>query len=171
MFKPFTRILILMLGVVALLAISALAEEKAEEKAAHDFVGAKKCGTKVCHPQQLESWMETKHAKAYDALSDEEKKKPECVSCHVTGTSDKGELLEGVQCEACHGAGADYKSLKIMSKKKWKADPEGQMAMAVEAGLVMPTEETCTRCHHEEGNPNFKAFDFEKSKGMVHPTE
>ena len=173
MSKTFTRFLLLMLGVFALLAFSAIAEDstkvKAEEKAAHDFVGHKKCGSKACHKDNHTSWLETKHAKAYDLLSDEEKQKPECVTCHTTGTTAKGVLLEGVQCEACHGAGKDYKSLKIMSKKKWKADPEKQKAMAIKAGLIIPTEENCKRCHTKEGNPNFTEFDFEKSKGLVHP--
>ena len=56
-----------------------------------------------------------------------------------------------------------------MSKSKWKKDPEGQLALAKEAGLIIPTAETCKRCHTKEGNPNFKEFDFEKSKGKVHP--
>ena len=115
--------------------------------------------------------MKTKHARAYDVLSDEEKQKPECVKCHTTGTTAKDELLKGVQCEACHGAGADYKSPKIKSKKKWKADPERQLKLAVEAGLILPTEESCVRCHTKEGNPNFKEFKFAERKELVHPVE
>ena len=137
------------------------------EEAAHAYVGAKKC--KTCHKAQFKSWGETAHAKAYDLLSDEEKAKPECTKCHVTGTTAKEVLLEGVQCEACHGAGKDYKSPKIMSKKKWKADPEAHKKMALDAGLIIPTEATCVTCHTKEGNANFKEFKFEESKGKVHP--
>jgi len=43
------------------------------------------------------------------------------------------------------------------------------LKLAVEAGLVTPTEETCKKCHTKEGNANFKAFDFAKSKDKVHP--
>jgi len=150
----------------ALFAIWAMSASAAEKK--HEFVGAKKC--KVCHKAEFKAWAETPHAKAFDKLSDEEKKKSECVACHTTGTTAKGILLEGIQCEACHGAGKDYKSPKIMSKKKWKADPEGHLKMAIEAGLVYPPDEkVCQKCHHKEGNPNFKPFDFEKRKGKVHP--
>jgi nitrate/TMAO reductase-like tetraheme cytochrome c subunit len=137
-----------------------------KEAAKFEYVGDAKC--KICHKIQHSSWLETKHAKAYDVLSDEEKKKPECVTCHITGHDAKGELIPGVQCEACHGPGSEYKSPKIMSKKGWPAEPEKYKAMAIEAGLVYPTEATCVRCHKAEGNPNFKPFDFAKSKDKVH---
>jgi len=169
MSKKFVLFFSVILAALALLAMSALSDEaKKDEKSkpAHQYVGAKKC--KTCHKVQYNSWLESGHATAYDKLSDEEKKKPECIECHITGTTAKDVLLEGVQCESCHGAGKDYKSPKIMSKKKWPADPEAHKAMAIEAGLVYPTAENCIRCHKKEGNPNFKEFDFEKRKGEVH---
>ena len=147
-------------------------EAKVEAKkecaeATHDFVGTKKCAG-MCHKAQLAAWQETGHAKV-DVLSAEDKAKPECGgACHMTGKLADGTVLEGVQCEACHGPGKAYKSPKIMSKSKWPKDPETYKKMAIDAGLVYPTEETCVGCHKEEGNPNFKAFDFEKSKGTVH---
>ncbi len=155
-------------SVVLLLAVSATAWG-AEKKAEPQYVGATKC--KVCHMDEHKSWLETKHAKAFDVLSDEEKKKPECVGCHITGKTGKGELLEGVQCEACHGPGSEYKSMEIMNKKRWAADPEKHQKMAVEAGLIYPKEENCTRCHKKEGNPNFKKFEFAKRKPLVHPMQ
>ncbi len=158
------KVSILVFMVAALLASSAMAEG---EKKTHEFVGVKKC--KTCHKAQFKSWGETPHAKAFDVLSDAEKKDEKCIACHTSGTTTKGVLSEGVQCEACHGGGKDYKSAKIMSKKKWKADPEAHKKMAIEAGLVYPTEETCVRCHTKEGNPNFKPFDFAKMKDLVHP--
>jgi hypothetical protein len=142
------------------------AAEGAKEKAKPEYVGAKKC--KACHKAEHKSWLETKHAKAFDVLSVEEKKKAECVGCHITGKTAKGELLEGIQCEACHGPGSGYKSAKVMSKKKWAANPDKHKKMAVEAGLVHPTEKECKRCHKKEGNPNFKKFDFAKKKLLVH---
>lgn len=161
----------LIIVAIFLLAFSglAIAQDKAEataEKASHEFVGDAKC--KICHSDVHASWMETKHAKAFDVLSDEEKKNEKCIVCHTTGTSDKGVLLEGVQCEACHSAGSDYKNIKIMNKKKWAADPEAYKKMAIDAGLVYPDEKVCTKCHTKEGNPNFKPFDFAKRKGEVH---
>ncbi len=172
--RKLMMIALLGLALLAFMAMLATAEEgkkeatKEEGKCAHDYVGATKCA-KVCHKAQFTSWQETTHAKAFDVLSDEEKAKPECADgCHSGGKLADGTVLEGVHCESCHGAGKDYKSPKIMSKSKWKGDPEAYKKMAIDAGLIYPTAETCTACHKEEGNPNFKAFDFEKSKGTVH---
>lgn len=154
------------LFVFVLIGAGAPPEEKTDVKPEHAYVGAKKC--KTCHKAQFTSWSETKHAKAFETLSAEEQEKPECVKCHITGTTKKGVLLKGIQCEACHGPGKDYKSLKIMSKKKWKKDPEAYKAKAITAGLIYPTEETCLRCHNDE-SPNFKEFEFAKRKLLVHP--
>lgn len=159
--RTFTIITMFALALALVVSAAFAAKEKK-----HEYVGAKKC--KICHKVQHKSWSETPHAKAFDLLSDEEKKKDECIACHSTGTTAKGVFLEGIQCEACHGPGSHYKSAKIMSKKKWKTDPEKYLAMAIKAGLNIPTEETCKQCHQKEGNPNFKPFDFAKRKHLVH---
>ncbi|NOY89144.1 MAG: hypothetical protein GXO93_07125 [FCB group bacterium] len=138
----------------------------AKKKVEHQYVGAKKC--KMCHIAQYKSWSKTPHAQAFDSLSAADQKKPECVKCHITGKLADGTVLKGVQCEACHGPGKDFKSMKIMSRTKWKADPEKQKKLALAAGLIMPTEKTCVRCHTKEGNPHFKPFDFAKRKLLVH---
>jgi hypothetical protein len=151
-----------------LLSFSAIADDAAkseakEEKAAkkekvHEYIGAGKC--KICHKPEFESWEKTVHANAFELLSDEEKKNEECIGCHVTGTTAKGEVLTGVQCEACHGAGADYKKKSIMEDLK----------LATENGLIIPDEETCVKCHNKK-SPTFKEFDFEKfvnKEGAIH---
>ena len=76
----------------------------------HAAVGADKCA-KMCHKVQFTSWAATKHA---------------------TGTKK-------VDCEACHGNGADYMAMKVMK------DP----AAAKAAGLIAkPTMASCTAtCH------------------------
>lgn len=174
MMRKLMVIALLGLALLAFVALTAVAQEAAEEakkeaKQGFDFVGAEKCA-KVCHKAQYTSWLETKHAKSFTILTDEDKAKPECAgACHITGKLADGTVLEGAQCEACHGPGSAYKSPKIMSKAKWKGEPETYKKMAIEAGLVYPTAETCAGCHKEEGNPNFKPLDFEKSKGTVHP--
>jgi len=147
---------VLLFGNLAFSGEDVKAKPKEDTKVKHEFVGAKKC--KMCHKKDgiHPSWAETKHAKAWDLLSDDEKKKEDCVKCHSTGTTAKGEFLEGVQCEACHGAGADYKKKSIMQ------DHEKAMA----AGLIMPTEEVCKACH-ENVPEEFRAkekFDYEKMK-------
>ena len=75
----------------------------------HAAVGAEKCA-KMCHKVQFTSWQESKHAKATPA----------------------------VECETCHGNGADYMKMSIMK------DP----AKAKEAGLMKPDMAACTaKCH------------------------
>ena len=169
--RKVTTIFILVLALFAFTAMFVTAEEaavaKKEVKAGHEYVGEAKC--KTCHKAQFTSWGETGHATAFSKLSAEEQKDPACVGCHTTGKMADGTMIENVSCEACHGGGADYKSAKIMSKKKWAADPDTYKKMAIEAGLVYPVEADCVRCHKKEGNANFKPFDFEKSKGKVHP--
>lgn len=138
-----------------------------------EYVGARKC--KICHIKIYKSWEETPHAQAFEVLSpgvDAEAKKqagldpnkdytndPSCIECHTTGGST---AFPGIQCETCHAPGKKYSSAKIMNRKKWKADPEKQEKMALEAGLIIkPTEKQCTACHNEE-SPTYKPFDFEK---------
>jgi hypothetical protein len=143
------------LGIAALLAAGAVLHA-----AEAQYVGAAKC--KTCHAKEFTIWSESLHAKAFDKLSAEDRTKPECVACHVTGhgkPAAQGAALEGVQCENCHGAGSLYKAVSIMSKKAYEADPEGMHKKSLEAGLVVPTEATCKGCHNEK-SPHFKGFDF-----------
>ncbi len=120
--------------------------------AAPTYIGADKC--KLCHKLQFDSWSKTKHAKAFDSLKPEEKAKKECVDCHVTaGRTD----LPGVQCEACHGPGSDYKAINIMKDK----------AKAIAAGMRIPTEKDCVVCHNKK-SPTFKGFNFAESVKKVH---
>ncbi len=111
------------------------------------YIGAAKC--KMCHKIQYDSWAQTKHAKATDDAKASTKQKFEaaCLTCHAT---NKDEALAGVQCEACHGPGSDYKSLSVMK----------DVAKAKAAGLVIPTQETCNRCH--DGKDHHKQQKFTK---------
>lgn len=168
--RKFFIISILAVSLLAFLAITLSAEEAkkegCKETAKYEYVGVNKC--KTCHKPQYTSWLETKHAKTFDILSDEEKKKEECVGCHSTGKMADGTLIVHVECEACHGPGNEYKSMKIMNKKKWADDPEAYKKLAIEAGLIYPTDKDCRRCHRPEGNDNFKEFNFEKMMPLVH---
>ncbi len=62
---------------------------------------------RMCHRLQHDSWSATAHAK------------------------------KGLDCEACHGNGADYKAMSVMKNP----------AAAKAAGLVVPTLEFCRKCH------------------------
>jgi len=158
--RKLTLIATIALVATAFLLSTAMAQEatkeakqdtvKKVEAAKYDYVGHKKC--KICHKTEHDSWMETVHAKAWDALKPEEQKKAECIGCHSTGKDKDGELLTGVQCEACHGPGSAYKSQKIMKDKE----------LAIANGLIMPTAETCEGCHNKK-SPTFKGFKFEEA--------
>jgi nitrate/TMAO reductase-like tetraheme cytochrome c subunit len=100
----------------------------------HEYVGAAKC--KMCHKVQFASWETTTHAKATDSAkaSTDREFSADCLQCHATNASED---LPGVQCEACHGPGGDYKKMSIMK------DAEAAKAN----GLVIPTQATCDGCH------------------------
>lgn len=174
------RSLIAGLGFLLLVPLAPLASSQAAAENA--FVGAEKC--KMCHNApakgaQFTRWAESRHAKAYQTLAGEEAKKlaaargiadpqkaPECLKCHVTGQgapanllTDKYKAEEGVSCESCHGAGGAYWKMEIMKDR----------AKSMAAGLEIPTEKTCARCHNAE-SPTFKGFDYKaKAAVIAHP--
>lgn len=149
----------------------------------HKYAGVKKCS--MCHKSEAKGnqhgqWLTTNHAKAYEGLASPEAQEtakrvglsgdpqqaPQCLKCHVTAYGVDSSLLgegfavsDGVQCESCHGAGGDYLSLSVMK----------DTAKSIAAGLIIPTKETCVKCHNTE-SPNYKEFNFEESvKKIAHP--
>lgn len=156
MTKKLTLLAIMALALAAFMLSSVVAQDAAKTdttKAAakkFEFVGDAKC--KMCHKAEHTSWSATVHAKAWDVLKPEEQKKAECIGCHSTGKLVDGTLLTGVQCEACHGAGSEYKAQKVMKDR----------AAAIAAGLVVPDKALCVKCHNEK-SPTFKGFDFDKA--------
>jgi hypothetical protein len=157
-------VLIFLLTIVG----AVLAEEAAKpDTPAHAYVGAKKC--KICHKKDgiFEDWSKSKHATSFDSLSAEDQKNADLKKYYTTGTTAKGELLTGVQCEACHGAGADYKKKKIMENQE----------LAITKGLMIPDEKTCLKCHNDKAPAALAAiakdFDFEKMvlKGVHAPAK
>ncbi len=143
--------------VMSLLGVALAGDEKKE--VTHDYIGAKKCG--LCHKKDgiLESWEKTAHATAYDKLTEEQKKDEKILKFYTTGKDTKGELLTGVQCEACHGPGSGYKTKSIMEDKE----------KAIANGLIIPDAKTCAKCHNAEAptetlKATAKDFDFEKMK-------
>jgi hypothetical protein len=174
--KRFSLVLTVIVAVclVAVFSSSAAAE--------HNYVGVKAC--KMCHMApakgaQFKAWEASKHSKAYETLASDEAKEAasakgidnpqqsaECLKCHVTGYGSDASMFEatyaqedGVGCESCHGAGKDYKNVKIMK------DVEEAKAN----GLIIPTEATCKKCHNEE-SPTFEGFNFEEMWAKIaHP--
>ncbi len=152
-------------------------------------MGVKSC--KGCHKDQFQVWEKTKMATSFELLKTDAAKKiskdadkdPKCVACHVTGFGkeggykipdeskkeevDKAKALEGVQCENCHGPGGKY--VPVMGKAMGGKTLDRQAAQ--DAGLVMPDEKTCQKCHSKE-SPFFdeKKWNFEEAKkAIAHP--
>ncbi|MEM1061013.1 MAG: multiheme c-type cytochrome [Planctomycetota bacterium] len=118
---------------------------------------------------------------------------PECLSCHVTGwnpqeyfpyttgflpeqiaedrgTPDRFHLLQGNQCENCHGPGERHAT----TMKAWLDDknsvPRAEFAVAsrmMELTLAEARDEICLRCHDVDNSPHFD-FDTYWPK-VAHP--
>lgn len=173
--------------IAALFVISPLlvAQQNNPHNGTSKFVGASVCGT--CHKSekqgsQLGIWQESKHSKAFETLKTEKANKiaaelghstpaaetDACLACHASGYNvdakfreAKFKIEDGVQCETCHGAGSEYKSLKIMKDK----------AAVIANGLIVheKTENLCISCHNPE-SPTHTGFDFAASwEKIKHP--
>lgn len=122
--------------------------------AAPTYIGAAKC--KMCHKVEYDSWLANgTHSKALEKAkaSANPKWDASCMSCHATNNS---ETSQGVECEACHGPGSDYKAMSVMKDQ----------AKSVAAGLVLQDQKQCDRCH--DGKDHHKKVDFAASKDKVH---
>ncbi len=143
-----------------------------------DYQGANKC--KMCHKKEHTSWLDTKHAHAFEALTsgDPEKQKtqaaalgvtlsgpasanPACIGCHVTGyqlpggyppaDTSKTASYAAVGCEMCHGPSSKHTAAEKGQKHNFISIPK--------------TEAMCRDCHTKAMSPNF-AFDEYKKKAM-----
>jgi hypothetical protein len=124
------------------------------------YVGAEAC--QKCHPKTFEKWASTKHARAYEPLTNPRRERihdAECISCHTTGfgyvsgwvSAEKTPNLKGNQCENCHGPA----SLHL-------ADPDN-LAHRNPMHLTAETAKSnafCTKCHDEDNSPHFNFDSF-----------
>ncbi len=147
----------------------------------HSYIGVMACA--ACHtgPKfnfQFSQWRRSKHAQAYAELATQRgfeiareqgiatdpQKTEQCLACHATASTINParreptlELTDGVQCESCHGPGADYSPEAVMLDK----------ATAVSKGLLPVNAQTCAPCHE---NAHGKPFDYETAvKAIAHP--
>lgn len=166
------RIMNILLACIVLFSFAAVAQ--------HKYAGVKMC--KMCHQtekqgKQIDIWQKSNHANAFKTLSTPQAaefakakglkkaaaESPECLECHAI-TADAKLTPDGVQCESCHGAGADYKNMAVMKDK----------AKAIAAGLTdfkdkAAIEKTCKTCHNAK-SPTFKGFKFEEMWAKIqHP--
>jgi 2',3'-cyclic-nucleotide 2'-phosphodiesterase (5'-nucleotidase family) len=108
------------------------------------YLGAGACLR--CHQEDFDIYTGTKHAHAYSTLSKMyQHRDASCIGCHSTGYGQEGGFrgarligsptdLVDVQCEACHGPGAEHSR-------------DGTYA-----GRAV---ESCTQCHSKEQDPDF----------------
>lgn len=123
---------------------------------AADFVGAESC--KACHPEAYAAWKASKHARAFESLSAQQKQDARCTSCHAPNEREQG--LTGISCETCHGGGQYYSPDYVMK--------DSELARLV--GLSDPSEKQCRSCH-DASSPSLRPFDFvEKLKLIDHWT-
>lgn len=138
----------------------------------HRFVGTKQC--KMCHNKadegkQYTVWKSMKHSRAYTALLGDRAREiaaerglpappnesAECLKCHVTAYDAETKslprtvkLVEGVQCESCHGPASDH----LADGKVLRMAAES--TINVLDNIVRPNAETCLKCHNDE-NPTW----------------
>lgn len=184
--RQFGRHFWLFIVFVVFSSVNINAQEKKDNKSIFKYGGVATC--RACHftkksGAQYKIWQADRHAKAYETLKTEKaleaakklgikdpSKSEKCLKCHVTAfgvaANLKGPKLKtenGVGCESCHGPGSAYKGRKIM-KDIYEGKVDGK-----KYGLVMPTEETCVKCHNKE-NPFHKEFKFaEMAAKIAHP--
>ncbi|MBX5482782.1 MAG: cytochrome c family protein [Myxococcaceae bacterium] len=122
---------------------------------AADFMGPESC--KACHPEAYAAWKSSKHARAFESLSQREKGDARCTTCHAPNLDQQ---VTSVSCETCHGGGQYYSPDYVMR------DPE----LARLVGLNDPSEKECRTCH-DASSPSLQPFDFvEKLKLIDHWT-
>jgi len=109
------------------------------------YAGSGTC--RGCHVAEYEQWMSTGHAGAYKTLLQRHRHyQPVCISCHVVGYGSKYGYVMGqgehpygnVQCEICHGPGAEHASAPSPSNIRRKVP-----------------EQVCLECHNPEHSSGF----------------
>jgi Cytochrome c554 and c-prime len=119
------------------------------------YLGAEAC--KDCHPKTYAKWMTTKHATAYEPLTNPKRNRiydAECISCHTTGfgyksgwvSAEQTGFLKGNQCENCHGPASLH-----------AAEPDNlafRKPMAMTAAGA-ESSNFCTKCHDSDNDHNF----------------
>lgn len=134
-------------------------------------VGANACAE--CHKKETEAWKTSHHFKTFREMPRSKKAneiadrmgmrriKSEslCVNCHFTLQKKEGrdELVSGISCESCHGAGQDWIKVhsgfsgktilfesKAEAKERWKQSEAKGM---IRPGSLYQLAKNCSGCH------------------------
>ncbi|HKX26757.1 MAG TPA: multiheme c-type cytochrome [Blastocatellia bacterium] len=106
------------------------------------------CGK--CHLAEYEVWQKSRHSHAFAILETKQRSfDSACIGCHSLGFQKQGFVnikatpqFANVQCESCHGPGAEHALMPTAGNYK-----------------TPPKSETCLVCHDRENSPD---FDFAK---------
>ena len=125
--------------------------------AQHVFGGEWYCSS--CHAAISNGWQATAHAHALQSLADKSQaENPACLQCHTVGfqvdggyaPATTGSRLANVQCESCHGPGAEH--MKLASD--WVFGPSSPKPADWKIAKQVP-EAVCVRCHNAENDPHW----------------
>ena len=109
------------------------------------YAGVESCAP--CHRREYDDWSASLHAVAFATLQQRNRQFfADCVSCHTTGfgyesgfqIGDRSAVLEGVQCEVCHGPGSSHVSRPLGTNIRRDVGPR-----------------FCQQCHTQEMSPEF----------------
>ena len=108
-----------------------------------------------CHQGEYDKWKQTRHAHAFAALETKQRAFDNaCVACHSVGFQKQGFInikatpnFANVQCESCHGPGAEHAAKPQKGLYKTPATPS-----------------LCITCHDRDNSPDFV---FDKYWPMV----
>ncbi len=129
------------------------------------YAGSAAC--KECHPKAYKTWSESKHAKAYEGLSEYGRPRvkresdglligrqfdPDCVKCHTTGFDYRSGFvdekrtphLKGNGCENCHGPAG----LHVVQPKLSRYSLPLRLSVAT-------VDQKCRTCHDADNDPKF----------------
>lgn len=113
------------------------------------YLGMQVCGR--CHSSITRKFLATRHYNAYERVSERDDRES-CLKCHTTGygeysgygskeAADRGILLKGITCEACHGPGSGHSR---------------------DGRYVETARNSCLRCHTPERSPGFEYQEYLK---------
>lgn len=132
------------------------------------YVGATRCAS--CHRPEYDQWRKTRHWGAMATLARQNMQyTPDCLRCHTVAYGTPGGFrdlrltpnLSGVQCESCHGPGANHiqeENLRAqVSNKSTTSTRTAIMRTRFDAGF-------CMECHDTDNDPE---FDFAKRMESV----